>query len=449
MNHRPGAWKISRRTALRSLGACLALPQLDIMAADPASKTSPVRLAYLYFPNGAAEGTWAPRKTGPNGSLLQLNEWMSPLEPFKNDITLPRNVWTPRGNGHGAGTATWLTGGAYNGRKIHAGGVSADQIAARNIGMDTPLPSLELSTTGEGSFTGELSRNCISWTAPDIPAARETVPRTVFDRLFRRPAEGMSDRSVLDLVLRQAKDLQSQGSSQDQQKIEEYLEAVRSIERRIDFAESQSKRATREGVLSNTLTRPAAGIPLDHQSYIRQMLDLIAMAFWTDATRVSTFMLDHGQSNRYFNFIDGVEGTWHALSHWRDISGRTEDDDGETSWKSRGSKMQMYSAVTRWHHEQLAYLLNAMKQLPDGESNLLDNSLLLYGSSIADGHEHEAENLPLIVAGRGGGRVKAGREIPFRRQTSLSKLHLSFLKTAGVPVTRFGETQQEMSDLYA
>ncbi|MEO0416693.1 MAG: DUF1552 domain-containing protein, partial [Verrucomicrobiota bacterium] len=216
MTNRSGSWKISRRTMLRGLGACLALPQLEIMAAGSSPVKSPVKLAYLYFPNGSAEGTWDPQRVANDGTLLQLNEWHAPLEPFKEDILLPTKVWTPRGNGHGAGTATWLTGGSYNGRKIDAGGTSADQIAAAQIGNETPLPSLELSTAGEGSFTGEISRNCISWTASNIPAARETVPRTVFDRMFRRPKEGMLNRSVLDLVSEQAKNLKRRGSTQDQ-----------------------------------------------------------------------------------------------------------------------------------------------------------------------------------------------------------------------------------------
>ena len=446
--NRAGSWQIPRKTFLRSLGACLALPQLDIMAASPKDAKPPVRLAWLYFPNGSAEGSWEPAKTGKDGQLLQLNEWMSPLEPFKADITLPRNVWTPRGNGHGAGTATWLTGGSYNGKKIHAGGISVDQIAARTIGQSTPLPSLELSTAGEGYFTGELSRNCISWTAPNIPAARETVPRTVFDRMFRRPDEGMAHRSVLDLVLRQAKDLQRKGSIEDRRKLDEYLEAVRAVEKRIDFAEAQSKRASQEGITTDTLTRPKPGIPTDYGEYVRQMLDMMALAFWSDATRSSTFMLDHGQSNRYFNFIPGVEGTWHALSHWRDISGRTEDDDGKTSWKSRGGKKGMYNAVTRWHHEQFAYFLGRLKTLQDGGQPLLDNTLLLYGSSLGDGHEHEARNLPLVIAGNAHGQLRQGRQIRFKSRTSLSKVHLSFLKAAGVQAKRFGETSQEMEELY-
>ena len=178
------------------------------------------------------------------------------------------------------------------------------------------------------------------------------------------------------------------------------------------------------------------------------MFDMITLAFWADATRVSTFMLDHGQSNRYFNFVEGVQGTWHALSHWKDASGNTEDDDGVTSWSSADAKREQYNLVTKWHHEQVAHFLGRLKSIkePDG-SSLLDNSMIAYGSNLADGHEHAAKNLPLIVAGHGGGTIKSGRQIKFRRDTSMSKLHLAMLKRLDERIERFGETKTPMSEL--
>ena len=172
---------------------------------------------------------------------------------------------------------------------------------------------------------------------------------------------------------------------------------------------------------------------------------MMVLAFWADATRVSTFMLDHGQSNRYFNFMDGVTGTWHALSHWRDISGRTEDDDGVHSWSSRAEKRAMYNRVVKWHHEQFAYFLSRLSEIKEDNRSLLDNSLVLYGSSLSDGHEHEAKNLPLILAGKGGGKLKSGRVVRFKRNTSMSRLHLTMLRRAGVQVERFAETTKTLS----
>lgn len=166
---------------------------------------------------------------------------MAPLEEFKSDLVVTKNLWTPRGNGHGAGTATWLTGGSYDHRKNDVGAPSVDQIVARHLSEATPLPSLELSTAGEGSFSGSLPRNCLSWTRRDVPAARGTRPRAVFDKLFRRASEGFLARSVLDLVLEQSKSLKRRASAADSRKIDEYLEAVRAVEKRLDFAEEQTQ----------------------------------------------------------------------------------------------------------------------------------------------------------------------------------------------------------------
>ena len=443
----------NRRAFLRGIGACLALPSLESFGAPitgSAKSGVPPCLAYIYFPNGSAEGSWEPEKVGPAGELQKLNRWMAPLEKFKSDIIVTKNLWTPRGNGHGAGTATWLTGGSYDHRRNDVGAPSADQIAARHLSGSTPMPSLELSTAGEGSFSGSLPRNCLSWTQRDVPAARETMPRAVFDKLFRRASEGFVDRSVLDLVLEQSKSLKRHASTADQRKVDEYLDAVRAVEKRLEFAEEQSQRIADDQALTDTLTRPAAGIPADHEEYVQQMLELMALSFWSGATRVSTFMLDHGQSNRYFDFVPGVKGTWHALSHWKDASGRTEDDDGKTSWKSTNSKLEMYNSVTRWHHSQLAYFLGRLSELENADgTSALDSSMVVYGSSIADGHAHEEKNLPVLLAGRGAGTIGTGRHLAPRRPTSLSQLHLALLQRMAVPIDRFGETETSLAGLSA
>lgn len=445
----------NRRTFFRTLGACMALPALESFA-GPGSKTlslkSPApaapRLAYLYFPNGSAVGAWAPRKTNANGVLEQLNGWMSPLEKVKSEIIVTKNIWTPRGNGHAAGTATWLTGGSFNGRRNDAGGVSVDQLLAQSIGQDSPLPSIEISTEGEGYFSGSLPRNSLSWTKRDIPAARETRPRVIFDKLFRRSNEGFLDKSVVDLVLGQSKSLKRSVSLNDQRKIDEYLDAVRSIEKRLEFADSQTDRLVAEKELTDTLIRPKAGIPSDHQEYMRQLFDLNALAFWSGATRISTFMLDHGQSNRYFNFVPGVKGTWHALSHWKDASGKTEDDDGVTSWDSVDSKKDMYNAVTRWHHEQVAYFISKLKELKDADGgSVLDRSMIVYGSSLADGHYHGEKDLPVMLAGGRNGLMRPGRYLDFKKDTSMSQLHLALMQKMGAQRSEFADADSPLSEL--
>lgn len=433
---------------LRGSGAAIALPLLDVMEVPihgASNRTnSAVRAAYLYFPNGVADGAWGVEKTDAQGNILQLNKWLSPLESLKDDIIIPRNMWTPRGNGHGAGTATWLTGGGYDDRENSAGGLSADQIAASSLQNETLLPSLELSLRGEGYFSNSLVRNSISWSESG-PVPRDTEPRVVFDRMFRSGSGAASQRSVLDSVLQDARDMRKRGSIADQRKIDEYLEAIRAIERRIEFADQQATRASQNPLLRQSLIRPQGGAPPDHGEYMRTMLDMIVLAFWSDATRVSTLMLDHGQSNRYFNFIDGVQGTWHALSHWKDASGKTEDDDGTTSWSSPAAKRDQYNMVTRWHTEQVAYFLGRLKEIkePNG-SSLLDNSMILYGSNLADGHEHGERNLPLLLAGGGGGTIQSGRHLPFRSDRSMSDLHLAILQRLDSRIDRFAESRNPL-----
>ena len=442
------SWKLSRRTMLRGAGVAAALPLLEVMeprSAQAAQLSPTVRMAYLYIPNGVADGGWLPEQVGPEGKLQKLNRWMSSLEPFRDQLTIFKNMWTPRGNGHIAGTATWLTGGGFDGQKIDAGGISADQMAANHFAQKTLLPSLELSAKGEGIFTSSLPRNALSWSDRRTPVARDIEPQIVFDRMFRYGDSGLSSKRVVDLVLDDAKRLQRRVSKHDQRKLDEYIESVGAIERRINFAKLQRERATQNQKLSNALLRPNAGIPEDHKEYIETMMEMIVLAFWSDATRVSTFMLDHGQSNRYFNFIDGVRGTWHALSHWKDISGKTEDDDGITSWSSRDEKREMYNRVTQWHTEQVAYLLKRLSEIQEPHGSLLDHSMIVYGSNLADGHEHSEENLPLLLAGKGGHTIRSGRQLTFRGRKSMSALHLAMLRKMNVPIKRFADAESELS----
>lgn len=438
---------ISRRLMLRGATAAVGLPLLECMMGSSIRSTQavqtaakpPVRLCYLYFPNGVAPGSWDPVQTSDQSELKALNLWMAPLEKHKDNLLLLRNVWTPRGNGHGAGTATWLTAGGYDPRKIDAGGLSADQLAAKTLGTQTMLPSLELSLEGEGFFSNSLPRNTISWSENNTPVTRETEPRAVFDRMFGSTGQNRAvQKSTLDLVLEEANQLKRKIGRNDNRKIDEYLESIRAVERRMDFSQKKSELAEQNPELKKFMKRPEAGIPDDHGEYMRLMYDMLVLAFWSDATRVSTYMLDHGQSNRYFNFIDGVMGTWHAISHWRDTSGKTEDDDGKHSWISRDQKQQMYNRIVMWHHRQFGYFLDRLTSIEEAGRPLLDQCSILYGSSLADGHSHQARNLPLLVAGKAGGHCLTGKVSNFKRSTSMSRLHLSMLQSAGVPVKEFG-----------
>lgn len=443
------AKRLSRRTMLRALGATVSIPLLESMTPFGRAAEKPTtRLAYLYFPNGIPRGSWEPEKTGAGGRLEKLNEWMSPLEPFKSDIIIPTNVWTPLGNGHIKGPPTWLTGQDYESIRVNAGGPSADQVAARHTGEDTLLPSLELSLEGEGFMSKSLPRNSLSWAAADRPLSREIEPRAVFDRMFRPPSGGASDRSVLDMVLADANSLRGSVGGTDKARLEQYFDSIRALEKRIEFSEKKTRETGQDGALTDTLKRPSPGIPTEHEEYMHLMLDLLVLAFQSNATRVATFMLDHGQSNRYFSFIPEVEGTWHALSHYKNASGQTEDDDGITSWGSVEEKRAMYAEVQRWHHRQVAYLLGRMKAIvePTG-GTLLDNTMILYGSSLGDGNDHDKNHLPTLLAGGGGGTIRTGRLLEFDKPVNLANFHLSFLQRLGLDIDSFGTSDGVVEEL--
>ena len=439
--------RMSRRTMLRGVGAAVSLPTLNAMEGFARESygrktTSPGRVAYLYIPNGVAEGAWQPQSSDADGKIKSLNPWMQPLAAYQKDLTIFRNIWTPRGNGHQAGTATWLTGGGFDAEKLDVGGASVDQIAAKHLSGQTLLPSLELSVRGEGHFTTNLARNSISWSDARTPIPRDIEPRVVFDRMFRESKSGLGDPAVVDLVLEHSKSLKRRVGQDDEARIDEYLESLHELERRIQFSETQSQRAAQSPDLQNAIRRPEAGIPSDHGTYIRNLIYVMVLAFWSDATRVCTFMMDHGQSNRYFNFIDEVQGTWHALSHWKDISGRTEDDDGITSWNSREEKRRMYNLVTQWHTEQVAYFIKRLSEIREPEGRLLDHSMIIYGSSLADGHEHQERNLPMLLAGGTKLGIQQGRYRGSSRDSSMSALHLSVLQRLGVAKESFSETRE-------
>ena len=236
-------------------------------------------------------------------------------------------------------------------------------------------------------------------------------------------------------MLEDARSLRARVSRADQHKVDEYLEAVRSVERRLSQAATASRAATRERAL--TFPRPEVEVPENHDEYLRLMFDMIVLAFWSDSTRVATFMLDHEQTNRYFNFLPEVQGMWHALSHWRDISGKTEDDDGKTSWSSREKKYEQYLKVIRYHHEQVAYFLGHMKAIEEGDGTLLDHSMILYGSPFSDGNEHLSESLPMLIAGRAGGKIQPGRRLHFAEGPA-EGVYLSMMDIMGVAVHEIG-----------
>ncbi len=443
-------WRISRRTLLRGAGVSLALPFLEVMTPLSARAASrqrpPLRLGCLYLPNGSPESAWNARADA-DGRILSMDENMKPFEPFKGDLQLITGLQSELHGSHPAASATWLIRPISEGDEPNArrgvGGVSMDQIAAKAIGGDTVLPSLEMITKPEGSFATNVERNNISWSSPTTPMPRETDPLAVFRRLTDPAAAAGrrrdDTRTVLDAVMDDARSLRGKVSIADRDKLDEYFESVRSVERRIALADSEQVRRSR--ALLSKVGPPPERRPEDHGEYMRLMFDMMVLAYWTDSTRVASFMLDHEQSNRYFDFIPGVKGMWHALSHWRDISGKTEDDDGKTSWSSREAKHKQYLKVIHYHNQQVAYFFDRLRGIEEGGGTLLDNCVILYGSPFEDGHEHASERVPVMIAGRGGGKLSTGRQLHYPGG-QLEGVYISILAALGVQVEEIGGTDQ-------
>ena len=449
---------------LKGVGAMMSLPMLEAMGpftATAASNSSrkgkhPVRLAVLYMPNGVNPHAWTPKGVGRE---FELSPILEPLASHKNDLLVLTELWNAAsntGDGHYVKTGGFLTGTTITrttGSDLRSGAM--DQVVAQHVGNLTPLPSLELGieppATGVDTNVGytQLYGAHISWSTPVTPLAKELNPKLAFDRLFRsntasRRAEAARDQSVIDLVLEDARRLQRKLGQADQQKLNEYLDSVRSVEKRIEF---DAKRQ-RADVLEDPLAQQAIedlGRRIDvysdparvserrgnHTEHVRLMLDLMVLGFWTDSTRVSTFMFGNAVSGRNFSFLDGVKGGHHQTSH--------HENDKE--------KLEQYKRINTWHMAQLAYMLDKMKAVKEGEGNLLDNSMVLFGAGMRDGNAHNPHNLPVVLAGRGGGTLSPGRHLVYEKNTPLCNLYVSMLNRLGTPMEKFSDSTGELPGL--
>jgi hypothetical protein len=425
----------------------MALPWLEAMApkATAAAPAVPLRMAFFYVPNGVHLPDWIPQETG---SQYKLPATLEPLAPFKDELLVltglaQRNA-EAMGDGpgdHARSLASFLTGThalKTDGAGIRVG-ISVDQVAAQKIGAKTRLPSLEL-----GIERGAQSGNCdsgyscayssnISWRSANMPMAKEVNPRLVFDRLFAPRTSDLSPqerqkreayrKSVLDLVLDDAKVLRARLAKNDQRKIDEYLTAVREIELRIGQSASEAQRLPATGAI-----RPS-GAPDDLGEHIRLMFDLVALAFQCDITRICTFMYANEGSTRSYPSINVPDGH-HDLSH----------HGGDPK---KHAKLKI---INKFHVEQYAYLLNKLKSIKEGGSSILDNAMLVYGSGISDGDRHNHDNLPILVCGKGGGTINSGRHVKVTPQP-LNNLFLSMLDRMGTPVDRLGDSTGRLPNL--
>ncbi len=431
---------LSRRTVLRGAGVSLGLPWLEAMSSGKAFAASsepafPVRMAVLYMPNGVNTTKWTPEGSG---KKFTLSPTLEPLTPFKDSITVVSNTWNEAakdGDGHYVKESSILTCRTITktlGADLH-NGVSIDQLAAQRVGNRTPLPSLELGispvATGVDGNVGytRVYGGHIAWSSPTTPLAREINPRSVYERIFRASTgQGNSskqDALLLDRVLDEAKQLRSQVGSADRVRIDEYLSVIRSLEERLDRASSTGQTAWKPLAAIDKGAAPPEN-PRDYPEHVRLMLDMIALAFQSDTTRISTFMFGNAVSMIYFRFLEGVTGAHHDISHHQ------KDPD----------KLREYALINKWHVEQLAYLMRRLSEMKEGDRTVLDNSMILFASALSDGDSHDMHRLPIVLAGRAGGRIASGQHIVCGEDTPTADLYVSMLDAFGTPVERFADS---------
>lgn len=445
--HRATAPSLPRRALLRGLGATLALPWLESHAWAASGKTkatlatrAPLRFGSLVFANGVNPYEWwAKEKEG----SMQLSRVLEPLSDHHDDITILKelHVFNNTSGPHWPLFSNYLSGAQFQRTLIPQGAESIDQVMARHVGKQTPVPSLVLgiepAETGLRGGVPSVYYGTISWSSKNTPIPPEIYPRAVFDRLFDTSGL-LQDKSVLDAVLEQSKDFRRTLGRDDQQKLDEFVHSVRDVEQRIELATKEERlEGWRPSLSKPNLPRPGEDPPQDVPEHMRLMLDLLVLAWQMDKTRVATLVFNRDVSHMKFPFLDGVlNDQLHGISHHKD-----DKDKLESYWK-----------INRFHTEQFAYLLDRMKQIDEGNgSTLLDNSMLMFGSNMFNGDSHDGRNLPLVLAGHGGGAIEGGKildlsERPEEEQRACN-LYLRLAHEMGVPIDQFGDSVAPMAGL--
>jgi hypothetical protein len=437
---------LSRRAFLRGAGAVVGLPLLDAMipalTAQSATAANPVRrLGFVYIPHGAVMDQWTPAATG---SSFEFTPVLRPLAPFRERILilsgLAHHQADSLGDGgadHARSSPTFLSGvhpKRTEGEDIRAG-VTIDQIAAQQIGQSTRYPSLELTTEDMTGVVGACDTgyscsymNTISWRTPSAPLPMEINPRVVFERLFgdgaaeQRAARIQEDRSILDEITRELPALEGGLGTRDRARLSEYLDNVREIERRLQIAEKQS-------ATSMAVPGTPAGVPDSYEEHAKLMFDLLALAYQADLSRIFTFMLARELSQRSYPQV-GVPDPHHATSHHQDDP----------------VKLAKLVKIQTYHVTLFAHFLEKLRGIPDGDGNLLDHSLILYGSSMSNSNLHNHKPLPVLVAGGQGG-LRGGRHLRFVEDTPMANLLVSLLNRAGVAQDKVGDSTGALTEV--
>jgi hypothetical protein len=432
---------LSRRTVLKGTGAAVALPLLDAMIpaatalANTAAAPKP-RMAFIYFPHGAVMDKWTPKKEGADFDLPPI---IASLTPFQKQLTIISGLENKSAIAapvHAITPGTWLS--CVPPRISHDpyGGITIDQIAAQHIGQDTSLPSLEVGTEERGG-EGSCDRNygcsygkTISFRDPSTPLPMEHNPRKLFQQLFgagdtadERVALSRENRSLLDLVSSDARDLKRQLGARDKAMVDDYLTTVREIERRVQQI------AGRDLSKVNLPDAPS-GIPSKFDEQIRLMFDMIALAFQANLTRVATFMMAAEVSNQPYSFI-GISDAFHPLSHHA----------------NNPQKLDRLAKVQAWNTSEFARFAKKLQSLPDGEGTMLDNSFILFGSNMSDSNLHNHYPLPTAVLGGGMGKLKGNQHLRYAEKTPIANLHLTLLDRIGVPMEKLGDSSMKFAEV--
>jgi hypothetical protein len=437
----------SRRHFLRGMGVALALPWMESLpiagaTGAAASAGPPLRLGIVFFSNGVEPIHWWAKGSG---SDMQIGPGLTPMLPHREDMVFIQGLFNQSALASTSphlGRMNVLSGTpvSLDPNEIRVG-TSMDQIVASQIGARTAIRSLVLGVEpNELRLEDGLSMiygSSVSWVSPTKPAAKEIYPSRTFDRLVGDGTGRRLDRSILDEVRQDTHGLRPKISRHDNDKLSEYLESIRDIEKRIERAGTQERiEGWRPTLEQPDMPRPANELPQDVPDHMRLMLDLIVLAFQMDKTRVATLMLNNDLSQMNFKFLEGVQGALHLdLTH----NGRAAD------------KEEMYLKTNQFHVAQFAYLTQRMKEIREGEGTLLDHSILMLASSLFDGDAHSADRLPILLTGRGGGTIRPGRVLDYMDRgddnRKVCSLHLSLMDRMGVTLDRFGDAQARLEDL--
>jgi hypothetical protein len=440
---------VSRRTFLRGASVALTLPWLESLPAalgSPSAAESnrpPVRFACIYFSNGVEPIHWWAKGSG---ATMEIGPGLAPMQPWREEMVFMKGLFNEQAVKHKSahlGRIPNLLSGARvstDQNEIRVGR-TMDQVLAEQIGKATPLPSLVLGVEPtELRLEDGLSMiygSCISWTSEKKPATKEIYPARAFDLLVGGSGKREIDRSILDELTADARRLKSEISRADRGKLDEYLESIRSIETRIDAAtKDQRLEGWRPTLAAPNMPRPADHLPQNVPEHMRLMMDLIVLAFQMDKTRIATCMLNNDLSQMNFGFLDGVQGSLHL-----DLTHNGRDPEREA----------MYLKTNQFHVEQFAYLLSRLEAIDEGGSSLLDNSLLMFCSNLFDGDKHEADEMPILLAGRGGGTLQPGRVLDYRERPDSERracsLYLTLMDRLGVSLPAFGDSDRRLAEL--